>query len=233
MALEAKIATLIDKQDSIEVIRDRIAELIKIETANQMLLAIAAAKDPEQWDMRVFPECFREIEQWLNVDDDLYPVPLVCVSTQGANIDTSKSTGVGRTVYRGRFAIDCYAAGHSQADGPGKHIPGDVDAAKNRDRAARLVRNILMATDNRQLQLEAEKIIWGDLIVQGYDFPEPTVEAHPTRDVRAVRFLVEVVYNETAPQPVAGTLEDARIDIRRDEITGEIIAQARYDYLAP
>jgi hypothetical protein len=231
MALEAKIQTLIDKQDSIEIVRDRIGALLKIESVNQMAIATAASRDPEQWDLRVFTECFRIIEQYLNADDDLYPVPLVCVSTQGANLDESKSTAVGRTVYRGRFAVDCYAAGHSQADGVDKHIPGDLDAALNRDRAARLVRNILMATDNRKLQLE--DIVWGNLIVKGYDFPEPTVEAHSTQDVRAVRFLVEVVYNETAPQPVAGTLEDARIDIRRDEITGEIIAQARYDYLAP
>lgn len=229
----ARIATLIDAPDVIEVVRDQIADVIKAESAGQVVLAGLASKpDTSLWDLRVFSERQRTIEEWLNFGENPGQVPIVNVWTEGSATDDGKSSVAGVTTYRGRFNVDCYGVGHAQTDGGTGHIPGDLAAALTRDRAGRLVRNILAATQNRTLQLESLKIIWGSLRVVNFDFFIPTVEAHPVRDVRAVRFFTEVVYTESAPEPVASTLEFVSIDVTRDTISGELLAEVDIDYTA-
>jgi len=60
------IPNLIDKQDSFEIIRDQIAAILSTEVASQMALAIAEAKEPNDWKMRIFIERSNPWEQWLN-----------------------------------------------------------------------------------------------------------------------------------------------------------------------
>ena len=50
------ISALIDKLDNYEIIRDRVALILKEEQASQQLLATEAGKDPSLWGLRVFIE---------------------------------------------------------------------------------------------------------------------------------------------------------------------------------
>ena len=43
------IQALIDKQDSFEIVRDKIGLILASESASQQALATAAAKDPDLW----------------------------------------------------------------------------------------------------------------------------------------------------------------------------------------
>lgn len=45
------LQALIDKQDSVEIIRDQIAAILVQEIANQQALAIADSKDPALWTL--------------------------------------------------------------------------------------------------------------------------------------------------------------------------------------
>ena len=125
------ITTLIDKQDNSEIIRDQIAAIIAVESANQVTLATAASKpDPDDWKLRVFTEASNPWEQFRNfapgVTDDS---PLVNVWFDNVNFDRAKSDTFERQKADGVFNLDIYGVAVSSDDGGTGHTPGDRDAS--------------------------------------------------------------------------------------------------------
>jgi len=221
------LATLIDKQDNVEVIRDQIAAILVAEVANQMALATLAAKDPDDWKLRIFTERSNPWEQFLDPNkagfDDS---PLVNIWVDNMNYDPKASNVMQRQKTEAVYNIDCYGYGRSKDDGATGHIPGDREAAFEVQRALRLVRNILMAAENTYLQLRG--LVWTRW-PQSITIFQPQLDSHTVQHVVGARFAFRVEFNEFSPQVVPETLELLSVDVIRAE-DGEIVLEADYSY---
>lgn len=219
---------LIDKTDNVELVRDQIAAILAAEVINQMALALAAAKDPTLWDLGIYTERSNPWEQVLNANDsNINTVPIVNVHFDNENVNPSKSDSVERQWMEAVYNIDCYGFGLSQVDGAG-HKPGDREAVFESQRATRLVRNILMASENTYLGQTFRGVVGGRMI-QSITAFQPEIDGRTVQKVMANRISMEVQFNEFSPQVVPETLEFLAIDFKRLS-DGKIIVEADYDY---
>lgn len=216
------IQELIDKNDTAELVRDQLAALLALEIANQKTLAVQAAKNPALWDLRVFAE---RSNPWELADDD-DPRPIVNVWWESAKAIGWASDTVERQTYAGVFNLDVYGFGVSQADGTG-HVPGDEDAALQGQRAARLVRNIVMAGQYTYLGLRG---LVASRMVEAITSFQPQQDAHNVAQVVALRLSLRVEYLEFSPQYVGQPLELLNARVYRAERDGEILVEATYEY---
>lgn len=228
MAIQV-IDTLIDKQDTFEVVRDQIALILVTEVANQMALASAATKDPLDWKMRIFTERSNPWEQFLNLDDATDKSPLINVWYDNGNFPENKGNTVERQAHEATYNLDCYGVGVSADVPAGGHTPGDKEAAFEAQRAVRLVRNILMAAINTYLQLQGT--VWQRWI-QSITVFQPQIDNSAIQNIVAARIALRVTFNEFSPQVTPETLELVSVDIKRTE-DGEIVLEADYEYPLP
>lgn len=151
--MPALLPSLIDTPDVVETVRERIVEILTVEIAAQKAKAIEAGKDPRLWDVHVFMERQNPWELFLEAAQTktrtIDYTPFVNVSFDQDAPEKSRSSTLSYQT-TATFNIDIYAAGVSERVGNG-HIPGDEAAALARDRAKRIVRNILMAEPYRTL----------------------------------------------------------------------------------
>ncbi len=218
------IATLIDKMDNIEIIRDQIAAILVTEVASQMALATLAAKDPDDWKLRVFTERSNPWEQLLNSQTDTSPI--INVWVDNANYDKSASNIMERQKTEAIYNIDCYGYGRAKTDGGAGHIPGDRDAAFEVQRALRLVRNILMAAEYTYLSLRG--LVWSRW-PQSITIFQPQLDSHTAQQIVGARLAFRVEFNEFSPQIIPEVLELVSVDVIRAE-DGEIVLEADYSY---
>lgn len=216
---------LIDKQDTFEIIRDQIAQLLADEVVNQMALATTAGKDAALWDLKIYTERSNPWEQFLN--DPTKITPIVNVWFENESFDKAKSNVIERQTGTGVFNIDCYGFAVSEDDAGGGFLPGDREAAFTAQRAVRLVRNILMAAENTYLQLP-RGTAW-DRIPQAITIFQPALGGNQAQQVVGARLAFNVSYNEFSPQTAGEILELVSIDVKRAE-DGEILAEADYTY---
>lgn len=238
------IQQLIDKSDNFEVIRDQVAAILKLEIANQKILATAttsdgssamydasrvaqdggAPRDPSQWDLKIYEERSNPWEAYLNNSDPSVP-PIVNVWYDTSAVDTTASNRIERQKVTTTINIDCYARGVARSNGTG-HVAGDHDAALNSQRAARLVRNILMASEYTYLQLQG--VVWGRWVQSIASF-QPQFDANNVQQVVATRLQLVVTHNEVSPQYVGEPLCLLSLQVLRAE-DGEILIAADYEY---
>lgn len=221
------ITTLIDKQDNFEVVRDKIAQILANEVAGQKVLAVAAGKDPNDFDMKIFTERSNPWELFLN-DPPPGPgrSPIINVWFDSETFPE----GVGSTVERqradGLFNIDCYGFAVSADVVAGGHAPGDKAAAIEAQRAFRLVRNILMAATYTYLDLRG---VVAQRWPQSVEVFQPEINSRSVQQIVAARLVLRVSYNEFAPQVEPVTLEFVSVDIKRNE-DGSVVAETDYDF---
>ena len=221
------LTTLIDKQDNVEIIRDQIAAILVTEIANQQVLAVAAAKDPDDFKLRIFTERSNPWEQFLNNQTDRSP--LVNIWFDNSNYDPSASNGIERQKTTAVYNIDCYGYGQSADLVAGGHTPGDEEASFEVQRALRLVRNILMAAENTYLQLQG--LVW-QRWPQSITVFQPQIDGRQMQQIVGARLAFRVVFNEFSPQVEAQTLELVSVDVLRAE-DGEIVLEADYSFPLP
>ncbi|MCK4518195.1 hypothetical protein KAT92_05425 [Candidatus Babeliales bacterium] len=221
------IPELIDKQDSIEIIRDQIAAILVVEIANQQVLAAAALKDPDDWKLRIFTERSNPWEQYLNDQSD--PSPLVNIWIDNSNYDPKASNAIERQKTSAVYNIDCYGYGMSEDIPAGGHRPGDKEAALEVQKAVRLVRNILMAGENTYLQLRG--LVWSRW-PQSITIFQPQLDGRTVQQIVGARIAFRVEFNEFSPQVPSVELELLTVDVKRLE-DGEIILEADYEYPLP
>ncbi|MCP4566695.1 MAG: hypothetical protein GY841_03835 [FCB group bacterium] len=219
------ISSLIDKQDNFEIIRDEVAAILAIETASQQALATAGGKDPDLWKFRVFIEQSNPLEQYLNAPLDTSPIVNVFFDTESFN--KSHSNMNNRQKAEGIINIDCYGYAVSADNPGGGHIPGDRGAAYEVQRAARLVRNIIMAEEYDRLGLPLGGPLWSRWI-SSIDMYQQPAETN-VQNVASSRLQLQVEYNELSPQTDAEVLELLSATVKRFE-TGEIYFEADFDY---
>lgn len=224
------IESLIDKQDSFEIIRDQIAGILVSESSSQQALASAAGKDPDEWTIHVYTERSNPWENWLNAmtepDDETDTSPIVCVWFDNASFDKGSSNIMERQKAEAVINIDCYGLGLSADDPTGGHFAGDREANFEAQRAYRLVRNILMAANYTYLDLRG--LVWSRWPQSATAF-QPTLDGRTIQHVQAVRLALRVEFNEFAPQISGDTLEFVAIDVKRSA-DGLIYLEADYDY---
>lgn len=222
--MTAKIQSLIDKQDTFEIVRDKIAQILADETASQQAKATAASKDSSLWKLRIYLERSNPWEQFLNSPSDLSP--LVNINYDNSTFDPHASDRVKTQRADGIYNIDCYGYAEAADDGNGGHIPGDKAASLVVHRAIKLVRNILMASSYTYLDLRGTVGgRWPDSITVF----QPTSQDQVIQNVIAARIALRVQFNETSPQFEAeGTINRVFVTIKRTE-DDEILAEADYD----
>lgn len=215
---------LIDKQDTFEIVRDQIAAILALETANQQTLASAAAKDPELWKFRVFTERSNPWSQLTEPSTDKSPIVNVWYDT--STFDESASNRVERQKAVATFNVDCYAQAVSADDGGSGHIAGDQQAALDAQRVVRLVRNILMAGENTYLQMQGT--VWGRW-PESIKLFQPQLDNRSVENVVGARVSLRVTFNEFSPQVEGETLELISACVKRVE-DGEIVIDAEYPH---
>ena len=215
---------LIDKQDNFEIVRDQIAAILVAEIAAQQILAVAAAKDPNLWKVRVFIERSNPFEQFLNDPED-DTSPLVNIWVDNSQYDPKASNVMERQKSETTYNLDCYGIGIS-ADAVSGHTPGDEKASLEVQRAYRLVRNILMSAENTYLQ--ARGLVWGRW-PRSIDFFQPQIDGRTIQQVKGARFALRVDFSEFSPQYSPETLELVTNTITRAE-DGEVLIEADYAY---
>ena len=204
-----KITELIDQLDVVELVRNQIAAILVLETANQKALAEAASKDPKLWDLRVYVEREHPWAQFLDLPDDDV-APIVAVSFETDSPDAAGSNAVEKQKTSATFNVDIYGYGVATGTDAG-HEPGDYRAALAAYRATRLVRNILMAGQYTYLGLQG---IVGRRWYAGRTMFVPEFEAKAAQNIIACRLAFQVDFNEYSPQVVPFDLDALRIEAR-------------------
>jgi hypothetical protein len=221
------IAELIDKQDNFEVIRDQIAAILTTEVVSQMALATLAAKDPDDWKLRIFTERSNPWEQFQSDPTDRSP--LVNVWYDNSNFPEGQGNTVARQKSVSVFNLDCYGYGKSSDNPAGGHNPGDREAAFEVQRAIRLVRNILMAAEYTYLGLRG--LVW-QRWPQSVTVFQPQLGETPVQNIVGARIAFRVGFNEFSPQVPEEILELVSTEVKRTE-DGQVVIEADYSYPLP
>ena len=216
------IDKLIDKQDSFEIVRDKIAQILADETASQQALATTEGEDPTKWAFKVFTERMYPWEDWQGSpgNEPIDPTPRVNVWYETSSFPKGSGNTTRRQKSQTTFNIDIAAIGESA---PG--VAGDEDATYNAQRILRLVRNILMADIYTYLDLRG--LVWSRWPSSMNVFKPEGLDT--AQRVHAARFQLEVDFNELSPQQSGVDLESIAFTIKRAE-DGSVLAQAQYDY---
>ena len=219
------IDTLIDKFDTFELVRDQIAAILAVESANQQVLAPLAvpAEDPRLWKLRVFIERTNPWSEFKDKGPQLDTAPIVNVWFDESTVDLKRSNIVERQMTEGTFNVDVYGYGVSEASGA-THIPGDERAARDLHRAVRLVRNILMAGAYTYLGMRG---VVAKRFVQSIKSFQPPIDDRAANQVQAARLAFRVDFNEFSPQVQGEPFETLHVTVKRKE-TGEVYFAAKY-----
>ena len=219
------IPALIEKQDTVEIVRDQIAAILATEVASQKSLATSGGKDPRSWDLRIFSERSNPWAEYIDpADDQLDATPIVNVSLDAVNFDASASNAIERQKATATYNIDCYGYGIAEDDPAGGHHLGDARAAMESHRAVRLVRNILMAGEYTYLGLRGT--VWRRWPRSVTVF-QPTLDGRQIQQIVASRIAFDVDFSEFSPQVATETLELLAVTVFREE-TGEVYLNADF-----
>ena len=217
------IDTLIDKQDSFEIVRDQLAVILVTEVANQRAKATGAGKDSALWNLRVFTERSNPVEEWLNVEPATDLSPIINIWVDNGAYPGGKGSTFERQIGEVIYNIDCYGVAVSGTDGAG-HKLADKEAAFEAQRAVRLVRNIFMAAINDKLQLSGTV---GKRWPQGISFFQPQINNVAVQHIVGGRVALQVTMKELAPQITPTTLDEILVNVKRLD-TGQIVLEADY-----
>ena len=221
---------LIDKQDTVEVVRDQIGAILLAETQSQQELAVAAGEDPAQWTFRPYVERSNPWADFLNATEP--QPPIINVTLESCDYQMGRSTIVGEfTGTEAIFNIDCYGHGMG-SDDPSEdgHIAGDKMGCIEAVRCARFVRNVLSSAEYIYLGLrgsDREKWVhqrW----IDGLTVFQPALEGREAQHVVAARLVLRVQFNEFAAQHDGEPLEGVTAGVKRRR-TGEIYFELDYD----
>jgi len=218
------IPTLIDKQDTFEIVRDKIVSILVAEIASQQALAVTAGEDPDLWKVRIYKERSNAWEQWLT-DTPSDTSPICNVWFDNSNFDGNMGTNKGRQKSTSIYNLDCMGYGVSTSTDSG-HAPGDQAAAEESQRAFRLVRNIIMSPIYRYLELR--KTVWGIWPVSVRS-QQPEYQGQAVEHISAVRLALQVEFNELSPEDSAAVLELINATIKQDADGEQTMIEADFD----
>ncbi len=208
--MPALIDTLLATPDNVEVVRDQIAAILKVEITRQGELGLAPVP-------RVFSE---RSNPWEIASDE---APIINVWFDTESFDGAASNVVERQKCDGTFNVDVYAFAKSKKTADG-HTPGDELAALRCLRTLRLCRQILMSAHYTYLGLRG--VVWKRW-PQTIGMFRPPTDDHAAQNTVAGRLALVVTYNELSPQVTSDVLETLSVEVRRAE-SGELYFDALY-----
>ena len=143
--MNSQINELLNKQDNAEIIRDRIAAILKLELSNQKKIADENKniKDKKDFNINVYLENSRPWDLISN-SENKNPFPLINVCLQETT-EAQKPGGSSKTKYTGLYLIDCYGCGNTQPKDAEEYIADDSLSTIRAWQTARVVRSILMS----------------------------------------------------------------------------------------
>ena len=209
----------IDKQDVFEIIRDKIAIILAVETASQQALATAAGKDSSLWKFRVFSERINPWEAFTEEDKS----PIVNIWYSNSTYDMAESNVSTRQKATSRYNIDIYAYAESKETAEG-HSSGDELAAKLAQHTAKLVRNILIHDNYRYLDMRGT--VWRRWPASITMF-QPTSGEQAIQRVVGARFELDVEHNETIELASEQTIELINVKFFHKP-DGQVIAELEF-----
>lgn len=236
----ANIQSLIDKQDNFEIIRDEISAILAIEVAEQKVLATAAGEDPNEWNFDVFTERSNPWAVFYDSDGAVEKdTPLVNVCFDSLSQTGTESNQTERTKVTGKFFIDALAAKTDKPDAVGSDYEfGDELSAKDVQRIARLVRNILMAGIYRYIFTSTENgvsVSVPGIVTKRYfesiQVFKPDINDRPLTHVIGARLTLTVEFVEFSPQYEGTDLETLFSQCTRGE-DGAVYFEAETDTTA-
>ena len=211
---------LIDTPDRFETVRDQIAAILAVERDDQKAKAAAAGKNPALWDFKVYEERANPWGDYLNENADL--TPIVNVWFDSDSFAEGATTRAETQKCNAFYNVDVIAAAKRTTT-----TAGDETAAKDAQRIARLVRNILMASEYAYLALP-RGTCW-DRQVESREAFQPGIGADASIRVLGMRVRMRVSFNEISPQYEGVPLTGLDVEIKRAE-TGEVYTNLSYDY---
>jgi hypothetical protein len=212
--MPALINELISPRDNVQIIRDQIAAILKLELSRQGELGLAVVP-------RVFIERSRPWGALVESPPNF--APIVNVWFDNASFDGPASNISERQRCDATFNVDAYGFAPSREDGPG-HKPADEAAALAVQDALGLCRKILMSAHYTYLALRG--LVWKRW-PQTIGIFQPPIDQRMTHHVVAGRLALAVQFNEFSPQVAGEVLETLSVEVKRAE-TGEVYLLAEY-----
>jgi hypothetical protein len=195
--------------DGFEIVRDRIAEILALETASQQALAAAAGYDPDDWKFLVYAE---RIDPWELYRDGADKTPIVNVWYDSSTFDKPTSNSITRQAAKSQYNVDCYTWAPSRATVDG-HAPGDESSAKGVHKVGRLIRRFLMHPKYRRLGFSNDgEPVWSRWVSDLTPF-QPQSGNPAVQNVMGLRVALEVHHNETIDLEEPPTLELINIKV--------------------
>ncbi|AUR81577.1 hypothetical protein NVP1009O_10 [Vibrio phage 1.009.O._10N.261.51.C9] len=226
--MASQITVLINDQDSFEIVRDRVAQILADESAGQMALATAQGIDPAPWDLKVYRE--RSIP-WELLSGDATDDHAINVWFDSANVDDAAADVTNRQTFIGTINIDIIfgSVAIETADG---YAPADRAAALGANRIMRLVRNMIMSDSYTYLglrQTQAPLVAVGKRWVRSMNTFQPQLDNKTAQHIVGARLELSVRYSEFSPQyqPANVQILDCTVD---EDSQGRVLAGAQFDY---
>lgn len=221
MATEV-ITELIDlSANPIQLVIDKIGEILVNESANQQALAIAEGEDPDLYKMRVFADRFNPFD---NMKTDTTPIVSIKESDDSKKLAVSANHGKQQKLLT--LNIDCFGIGRAEQTVEG-HKPADLDASQDGRRVANLVNKILKADINDNLQLDRKVV--NSVNITGEQYFEPDFDSRQMGPVVAKRITLQCNVIDTPVINNGVELLSIVVDVERGD-SGEIYTTCEYDY---
>lgn len=195
------INVLIDKKDNFELIKYKIASIIKSELENQKKLAREISEDKaKNYDIKVFIDKVNPLSIYSEsqTQNEKGQLPIVNITFDGDDLTLEGSSNIREQKVRGTYYIDCYAFKNKKA---GKE--GDEEVSREADRIGTIIRNILMFDNYIVLDMRG-------IVVRRYVTKREKMinQNSSAENVSAMRLIFEVEYLEESVRNQTYTLEE-------------------------
>lgn len=216
------ISDLIDlSSNPIQLVIDKIGEILINESANQQALAVSSMLDPSLYELRVFADRFNPLD---NMKINTTPVVSIKESDDSKKLSVSGTHGKQQKLLT--LNIDCFGIGRAKETAEG-HRPADLDASQDARRVANLVNKILKADINDNLQLD-RKIV-NSVNITGEQYFEPDFDSQQLGPVVVKRITLQCNVTDAPIINNGVPLEGVVLDIKRDD-SGEIYTTMEFDF---
>lgn len=215
------LTELVPFSSNTQLVIDRIAEILVTELANQQSLAPTNGGNADDYDIRVYTDRFDPLDQFKNDKR-----PLVNVELSDDSLQTNVTATYGNQQESTTINLYVYAVGVSTETDDG-HIPADYDASVKVKKVRNVIRRILKADINENLQLPPAVV--NSVIIQSGQYLIPDFNNRDFGPVVAMRVAVQCNVIEEPMINNGVPLESIVIDIEKDD-TGLVSATLEYDY---
>ena len=216
------ISELIDLEDNvIQIVINKISEILVNESANQQALAVLNDKDPSDYLIRVFADRFDPFD---NIKNDHTPIVSIKESDDSKKLSVSGNHGKQQKLLT--INIDCFGIGRAESTAEG-HKPADLLASQDSRRIANFVNKILKSDLNSNLQLD-RKIV-NSVNITGEQYFEPNFDSKQFAPVVVKRITLQCNVTDTPVINNGVPLLGVVIDVINGD-GGEIYTTCEYDY---